>query len=127
MDWAKERDRQTYAWLRYLLGLAAGSLSILVSLQSAPAQGTAGILQRASWMLIGCGILLGSVRLSGEVRTARALVEILGKRLQASHVEPTSGGPIVPELPKLISGAEAWCYRCLALGLVALVAGAVLR
>jgi len=129
-EWAEQRDATLYRWLRHLILLGTGSLSVLVSLQPlVPASGAAAVCQQGAWATLGLGILLAAVRLYGEVWAAKAKVEQLVTRRRSPP--PTSAAaanaPIVWTLPWWILRAEPACYGSFVLAVLFLVVGAILR
>ena len=123
VEFAQKRDEKVYAWLRYLIGLGSGSLAVLVSMQSHMQPGSAGIAQKIAWVSIGSGILLGSLRLYGEVWIARELVR---KFVAQKTKPPSADGPISVEMPKTLKWCERACYFSFCVAVVALVACALL-
>ncbi|MBI5385659.1 MAG: hypothetical protein HZA90_13355 [Verrucomicrobia bacterium] len=130
-DLAREREQKVYAWLRYLIGLASGALTVLVALQDKLPPTTTGIALvalKAAWVALGSGILLGAVSLFGEIRTAREMVNLLVK--QKSQPEYHPGDPpspiLVPKLP-ILKWSERLCYCSLVVAVVSLVAFALAR
>lgn len=74
--WAERRDEVLYRWVRHMILLATGSLSLLVALQSHhPDPGPALVFLRSAWISLGLCILLGSVVSYKEVWTRKALVK----------------------------------------------------
>jgi hypothetical protein len=128
VEYGQKRDEKVNAWLRYLIGLASGALAVLVSLQSHSEPGVAGIAQKVAWVALGSGILLGSLRLYGEVWTARELVKklVAERKRQALSGDATTS-PIVAELPRYVKLSERFCYCSLILAVVALVVFALTR
>ena len=128
VEYGQKRDEKVYEWLRYLIGLASGALAVLVSLQSHSEPGVAGIAQKVAWVALGSGILLGSLRLYGEVWTARELVKklVAERKRQALSGDATTS-PIVAELPRYVKLSERFCYCSLILAVVALVVFALTR
>lgn len=128
-DWAEKRDEALYQWLRHLILLGSGSLSLLVSLQPLhPASGPAAVFLKGAWITLGLGILLASIRLYGEVWTRKEEV----KRLETMRRErPAIDGisqnaPIVAKPPWYILKAEPACYVSFIAAVVLLVASALL-
>ena len=126
-DWAARRDAILYAWLRHLILLGSGSLSLLVALRPVPATDpAAAACLKGAWVALGLGILLASVRLYGEVWTEKAKVGRLEKMRRLQHesggVLPT--GPIVCKPPGYILKAEPASYASFAAAVVLLVAAA---
>jgi hypothetical protein len=129
-DLAAKRDEKLYGWLRHLILLGSGSLTVLVSLQPVqPPGGLAGACLKCAWVSLGLGILLASVRLYGEVWTAKELV----KRLRTMRIEkPAIDGisqnePISLKPPWYILKAESACYTSFLLSVVFLVISAVMK
>ena len=116
---ADRRDEKVYAWARYLILLAAGSLSVLASLQPDPPD----LLMKLSLSFHALGILLGALFLYGEIWTARELVSRLveQRKTQASR-DGAKTSPIVVKPPWWIKKAEPACYGALLLAVVLLVA-----
>jgi hypothetical protein len=128
VEYGRKRDEKVYAWLRYLIGLASGALAVLVSLQSHSQTGVSGIAQKISWVALGSGILLGSLRLYGEVWTAREMVKklVAERKRQASQGDAIPS-PIVVELPRFVKLSERLCYGSLILAVISLVIFALTR
>jgi hypothetical protein len=129
-DWANRREEKFYAWLRFLVGLAAVSLSVLAVLPSAAgATASDTLLRKVSWTGLGLGILLGALALHGEVWIERALV----KSLVQQRTQPTWPGsdaapsPIVAKLPWPYRWAVPGCYLSLAMAVGSLVTSVWLR
>lgn len=61
-----------YSWIRQVVMLAAGCLTVLVSLRNSyyPANLPVPLLLKACWAGLGLSILLGLVALRGEAQTA---------------------------------------------------------
>jgi hypothetical protein len=80
-----DQEAKRYAWLRHLLLLASGSLSVLVSLGAGShSVGTPHVCIQVGLASLGLGILFGAVALSAEVSTAKDLVnqtKAQGRRL----------------------------------------------
>jgi hypothetical protein len=128
--WAEQRDAKLYAWLRHLILLGAGALSVLVALQPVhSATGLAAVFMRGAWISLGLGILLASVRLYAEVWTEKIKVKrLVNMRLSKPAVDGVSQNePITTNLPWYILKAEPACYISFALAVVFLVISAVLR
>jgi hypothetical protein len=128
VEYGQKRDEKVYAWLRYLIGLASGALAVLVSLQSHSEHGVAGIAQKVAWISLGSGILLGSLRLYGEVWTEREMVKklVAERKRQALSGDATTL-PIVAMLPRYVRLSERLCYCSLILAVVSLVVFALIR
>jgi hypothetical protein len=128
IEYARKREEKVYAWLRYLIGLASGALAVLVSLQSHVDAGTAGVAQKVALVALGCGILLGSLRLYGEVWTARELVKRLveERKRQAEEGDPEPS-PISVALPRFVKQSEWLCYTSFVVSVVSLIVYAVTR
>ena len=128
-QWAARRDAILYGWLRHLILLGSGSLSLLVALRPVPAADpAAAACLKCAWVALGLGILLASVRLYGEVWTEKAKVGRLEKMRRLQHA---SGGvlpaaPIVCKPPWYILKAEPASYASFVAAVVLLVAAAVM-
>jgi len=128
VDYSRTREEKVYAWLRYLIGLASGALAVLVSLQSHTSAGTAGVAQRVALVALGCGILLGSLRLYGEVWIAREMVKrlVAERKRQALEGDPDPL-PIAASLPLFVKLSEWLCYLSLVVAVVSLIVYAITR
>jgi len=118
-----DKEAKRYAWLRHLLLLSSGSLSVLISLRAGEHQ---LCLPRycvmAGVAALGLGILFGAVALHGEVWTARDLVVQMAKykaRFQVDRSEPFPG--IFSKNPKRYRYAELACYISLVTAVFVLV------
>jgi hypothetical protein len=128
-DLQEQRDKELIELLRYLILLAAGSLSILVSLQGeTPPTGFPGLFLRLTWIALALGILLGGMRLYGELSMKKKLVVRACEKIERSMTGhgDISGGVQVPT-PAKYRYAEWGCYIFLAISLLTLAAFAVLR
>jgi len=116
---AQKRDEKVYAWARNLILLAAGSLSVLVSLL----QGVPPLLLKLALSFLALGILLGALFLYGEIWKAREMVKRLveQRKTQSCH-DADRPSPIVARPPWWIERAEKACYAALALAVAFLVA-----
>ena len=122
LELGRRRDEKVYAWLRYLIGLASGALAVLVSLQIHTQPGAAGIAQKIAWVSLGSGILFGSLRLYGEVWTARELVLKLVAERERQHLSGDATMlPVVVNLPRYVKLSERACYCSLISAVVTLV------
>lgn len=125
----EQRDKELIELLKYLILLAAGSLSILVTLQGGtPPTGFPGLFLRLTWIALALGILLGGMRLYGELSMKKMLVHQATEKIKQSMngQGDISGGVQVPT-PAKFRYAEWGCYIALAFSLLTLVAFAVLR
>ena len=114
-----------YSWLRYVVGLSSGALTVLVSLGKGIPSDTGNIAQKAALLLLATGLLFGVLRLRGEVYTAQKEADRVEEWLRAKGrgeipIEAILGMQSIPPMPfaKLL---ERGCYACLSLALVALV------
>ena len=128
-DWADKRAHTLYGWLRSLILLGSGSLSLLVALQPArPASAAAVACLKGTWVALGLGILFASLRLYGEVWTEKAKVErLVTMRTQAPiHGAARSIAPIVCTPPWYILKSEPACYISFVIAVALLVTAAVI-
>ena len=125
LDMARERDARLDSWLRYLVGLASGALTVLVSLQKdKPDQFFPLICLKVAWGTLGLGILLGAIALYGHVFAQRGLVKQWVKdrgartedEMPGESPSPTTGPGV-----KFFRLAERLCYLSLTTAVVALV------
>jgi hypothetical protein len=128
VDYSRKREEKAYAWLRYLIGLASGALAVLVSLQNHTEPGTAGIALKVALVALGSGILLGSLRLYGEVWIAREMVKLLvaERKRQAIEGDPDPL-PIAAALPLFVKQSEWLCYLSLVVAVISLIIYAITR
>jgi hypothetical protein len=129
-DWAQKRDDKFYAWVRWLILLASGSLTVLVSLQ--PVQNfppLSSCLLRMAMAMLAQSILLGSLVSYGEIWIEREKVRRLQeqRKLQVSNAGDESPSPIVVAPPAWIRKIEQPFYISLILAVLLLTALAILR
>lgn len=123
-DMASEREEKKYAWLRWLLLLAAGAFTILVSFQTNKSEYyTARLLMRIAWGGLGLGILAGALALYGEVHTITLLVKKLAVELKKDPEQraPITGGPSLIQ-----TVAEPTCYVSLIIAVLAMTTYAII-
>ena len=126
---ADRRDELRFAWLRWLLMLASGSLAILVTLrQEGTLAGIPGICMRGAWLGLGAGVLFGAIALYGEVWTAIALVRNRRRQLlePSENTSASTSEPTIATPPPLLRICEPLCYTCFLASVLSLVAYAVL-
>lgn len=118
---AAERDAKRYAWLRHLLLLAAGVLTLLVSLKAGSrAASMFGLWAlRLAWVTLGLGILSLAVALHAEVWTSAELTKRLAEQL-AGKASPSAVTAV--RRPAIYRRAERLAYAALATAVFALVA-----
>ncbi|MGD1278707.1 MAG: hypothetical protein ABR964_15955 [Tepidisphaeraceae bacterium] len=121
-DLFAQKEEKVYGWMRYLVGLAAGALTILVSLERGTRTGISEFAHRSALLSLSLGILLGSLRAYAEVWFARGylanLIEQKNRLLSGAErrIEPN-----VVKKPPLSATCEYLCYLCLFLALLFLV------
>lgn len=124
---ARERDEKRHAFLRHLLLLTSGALTLLVSLGPiARSSGSelARVSLQAAWPLLGLSILFLSVALHGEVSISAALVKRLAEDIRSKPGVPV---PSVVKPRAIYAAAERAAYVALALSVLALVLHGVSR
>ena len=124
------RNAKLWAWMRSVLTLATGALSVLVAFQPTATLGYyPALCLEITWILIGLGILSGSVFLYGEVhlenKQADKKRKNIQKQMETGEAEPP--GAIASELPFRIRWCEPICYVSLSLAVITLVSYAILR
>jgi hypothetical protein len=124
---SQKQMEKHYAWLRYLLLLASGSLSILVALRSGASNTrTAHAILSAALASLGLGILLGSIALYGENRIALETVKKTAEELLRRLNNPgTPDESFSVRKPVVCIVAERGCYVFLVLAVISLVAYAI--
>jgi hypothetical protein len=131
LDMARERDARLDSWLRYLVGLASGALTVLVSLQKdTPQPEFPSVCLRVAWGTLGLGILLGSVALYGHVFQQRGLVKRWVADRGARTEDEAAGespSPTTGPSMRVFQWAERLCYSSLIVAVVALVSFALTR
>jgi hypothetical protein len=124
----EKRAQALYQWLRHLLLLAAGGLTLMVSLRgNTTVTGIDLIALRTAWIALGTGILSGAIALYGEVSMQRRLEESLAEKYKAlwdawrrGNTDATFGPVSIPPTWWMVS-AERLCYLTLATAVIALV------
>jgi len=128
IDLAKERDRKLYDWLRHLVLLASGALTVLVALHPQSPVGCWPLLcLRLAWIALGLGILLGAFALHGEVWSAGALARQVGARLSDMPSQTGATLFVGTTLPKRYERARFCCYASLIVAVCSLVIYSVIR
>ena len=121
----KKRNEKYYAWIRHLILLASGSLTVLVALYTKqPVSGFSLFCMKAAWVSLGLGILLGSVCLHGEVKSAVEMARLMGEAVSSPRYGHTAIHVILPARYK---ACEYACYVSLVCAVVSLVLFGVAR
>ncbi len=121
-----KRNEKLYAWLRWLVLLAAGFFSLMVGqLAGQSFSQPQLLLLKLALSLNALGILCGSAALYGEVvslrRLARHYKARIDKRLQAED-ECVASEPVVGKPPAFLRASEWVCYVALMGSVVSWVA-----
>jgi hypothetical protein len=124
----QQREEKRYAWLRHLLLLAAGSLSVLVSLRTgASTVGFQHYCIVTALASLGLGILFGAFSLHGEVWLAGDVVKRMGEEaIRLLKNSGTSDEPISCQLPARYDFAERSCYFSFVVSVISLVIYAII-
>ena len=131
LEMARERDARLESWLRYLVGLASGALTLMVALlKDTPPGIFPSVCLKIAWSALGLGILLGAVALYGHVFRQAGLVKqwVADRGARTKDEAPgESPSPTVgPSMP-VFRYAERACYASLVVAVVALVSFALAR
>jgi hypothetical protein len=119
LELADKRDEKRYAFLRHLLLLATGALTILVSLKTDSTGSSFAVWSlRLAWPALGLGILLLALALYGDIWTADALVRHRAEQLRERS---SAASPSVATRPRYYVWCERAAYAALATTVVALV------
>jgi hypothetical protein len=124
---SQKREDKRYAWLRHLLLLAAGSLSVLVSLRSGDhLSGFPHYCIATALAALGLGILFGAVALYGEIRGAHGLaVSYVEEALRRLREPGTPDRPVGFQLPPFYVRCEQGCYLSLVVAVLSLIVYAI--
>jgi hypothetical protein len=121
----REANKKHYDWIRNLVLLASGALTVLVSLHSdQQLAGLARFCMRAAWISLGSGILLGAVSLHGDVWTANEMARRLADGLSRPHPGHIT---VHVGLPMRYRASTILCYLSLVCAVVSIVFYAVAR
>jgi hypothetical protein len=117
-----EFHKKRWDFLRYIILLGSGSLSVLASFHKTPDPNSiAHKLFQLSIVLVGFGILTGGVALYSEVYASlRVLKHHASNLLKQSRGEPPILYASIP-VPKILRVCEILCYISLMLFVIALV------
>lgn len=126
---ADAREAKRYAWLRQLVVLASGSLTVLVAFRAGgQSTGIALFCLRSAWISLGAAIAFGAFSLHGEIWMARELVKLV---VQENKQRNLSGAPLpspsVARLPARYRWSERLFYATLLVALVSVVLYAILH
>jgi hypothetical protein len=122
----EEKDAKKYAWLRHIVLMASGGLTVLVSLhKDTPSNVVAHVLFSITIGLLGVGILFASIALYGEVHQAA-----LKLKETAQYVIRQRKGESNPlfsflDMPKRYEVCETICYVSLILAILSLIIYAI--
>lgn len=127
VDLTQKREEKRYLWLKQLLLLATGSLSVLVSLRAGTTNThTAHVFLSVALAALGLGILFGAISLHGEVRLSHETLEQTKKELIRQFENPeTLAEPAFCKLPAVYTVAETLCYTALVVAVISLVIYAI--
>lgn len=119
LELVRMRNEKYYAWLRHLLLLSAGALTLLVSLKNTQEMGMlARWSLRTAWVSLGLGILALGIAQYGEVRSAAALA----RKAKEEILDRSSAGGLISDiLPEYYLHSAVCAYIALATTVVALV------
>jgi hypothetical protein len=119
------RNKRHYDWMRNLVLLASGALTVMVSLHAdKQLEGMPLIYMRVAWVSLGLGILLGAVSLHGEVWMHTEATKLLGRELS----KPDGGNvPVHVILPLRYRASAKICCLSLVCAVVSFVLYAVTR
>lgn len=123
----QRREEKRYLWLKQLLLLATGTLSVLVSFRAGTTHThTAHVFLSVGLASLGLGILFGSISLYGEVRMAHDAVEQTARELRRRLSNPeTPAEPIFAKRPVFYAIAQGCCYTVLVVAMISLVTYAI--
>lgn len=128
--YSDKRDEKAYAWLRYLILLASGALTVLVSLNgNKEYTGIPVLCMKMAWVSLGSGILFGSMALFGEIWTARELVRLLVKQKKENNNDQNDSlfSPIIATRPFLLKICEPLCYVSLVTSILSIIVFALMK
>ena len=116
------RERAFYSWMRYLVGLGSGALTLLVALGRASPSPRDSVLDRVALISLALGILFGSLRIYGEVWTADGILkDLMALRREQISDEKIPDRPIdVRPIPFSVV-CERICYLSLFVALISFV------
>ena|ERR1700722_15585947 len=118
----EEKDTKKYAWLRHIILMASGSLSVLISLHKDNICGVlTHVLFGASIALLGVGILCASIALYGEVHLAALRVKETGQYIIRQRKGDANPPFSFLDMPPIFVVCEKICYVCLVLAIIFLV------
>jgi hypothetical protein len=131
---ANKRNDVLYAWLRQILLMATGALSVMVSLDSsAGSTPLSKFLMHLAWTAIGLGILSGASALYAEVVLHQSIVEIRlveyreAIRLKGEGSAVDEPGPVIGKGANWLPFALRACWFSLSIALVLVIASAWFR
>jgi hypothetical protein len=125
IEQSQARDAKRYAWLRHLLLLASGALTLLVSLKTDTSTSSLALWSlRLAWCTLGLGILALGIALHGEVWTADALVKRRGATIAKQGY---ADAPTVVRKPAIYRYSEQIAYAALATTVLALACHGLAR
>lgn len=133
---ANKRNDVFYSWLRYVLLMATGSLTVLVSLNAgAGSSEIPRLLLCWAWTSLGLGILTGAICLYGEVAFHQDLVQQAIEQYKQSSDKGSVPSYESAVKYVLVDGKKLWwissssniCCFFLGFGLVLLIAFAWCR
>ena len=119
----EKRDDFLDGWLRWLVLLAAGCLSVVIPLsRNSDMSGIAFFLFRLTCILIGLGVVLLSIRIYGRHIGNKSLIKGLYSSMSA-----LDNKPVVGSLPRWLVWFEYAGYLLLIFGMCSLIAFACVK
>jgi len=125
LDLVRQREERLDSWLRYLVGLASGALTVLVALQTDKPDGLLpSTCLKVAQVSLGLGILLGAVALYGRVFETRGLLKHWVRDRSSRVYDERPGEPpsitVGPDM-SLFRWSERACYLSLTIAVISFI------
>ena len=123
LDLAKERDKYLDEWLRWVVAIAVGCLSILIPLSKAdPMSPWAMFLFRSTCVFMGVGIVALSIRIYAFYLSKKSIIEGL-----VDSMKTLDRKPVMDNVPEWMKRSEIVGYVSLIVGICCLILFACVR
>lgn len=125
LDMVRQREERLDSWMRYLVGLASGALTVLVALQTDKPVGLLpSTCLKVAQVSLGLGILLGAVVLYGRVFETRGLLKHWVRDRSSRGDDESPGEPpsltVGPNM-SLFRLSERACYLSLTIAVISFI------